>query len=80
MITGSEISCPIMVVDKSRFSSAPIDVRGEAQFAERLDVVGDRQPLFAGSDQRGIGRLGQSLLRALLRNGDRLEPDVTGHG
>ena len=55
-------------------------MRRETQLTERLDVVGDGQPFFAGGHQRGIGRLGQSPLRAFLRDGNRLEPDVTSHG
>ena len=41
------------------------DVRGEAELAERLDVVGERQALLAAGEQRGVDRLGQPLLGAL---------------
>ena len=79
IITGSEISCPITVVARSRFSMRADDVRREAELAERVDVVGDRDALLAGGDQRAVDRLGQPLLRALLGDGDGFEPDVAGH-
>ncbi len=55
------------------------DMRREAELVERLDIVGDAQPLLAGGDQRGVDRLRQPPFRALLRDGDRLGPDVTSH-
>ncbi len=55
------------------------DVRGEPQFGERLDIVGVGQALLAAGQQGRVHRFGQVLLRALLRDGDGLEPDVTGH-
>ena len=77
--TGSEISCPITVVAQITLLRRTDDVRGEAELTERLDVVGDGQPLLAGGDQRAVDGLGQPLLRALLGDGDGFEPDVAGH-
>ncbi|PQM46519.1 hypothetical protein C1Y40_03306 [Mycobacterium talmoniae] len=62
------------------FGRRPDHVRGETEFAERLHVVGDGHPFFAGGDQRGVRRLRQSLFRPLLGDGDGFEPDVTSHG
>ena len=64
--TGSEISCPITVVDKSRFSVAPITCGANPELTERLDVVGDGDALLAGREQRAVDGFGQPLLRALL--------------
>jgi hypothetical protein len=58
----------------------PDHMRRETQLTERLDIVGDGHPFFAGGHQRGIDRFRQSPFRPLLRDGDRLKPDVTAHG
>ena len=50
----------------------------EAEFGERVDVVGDRHAFLAGRQQRGVYRLGQPPLGDLLRECDGLEPCV-GH-
>ena len=51
-------------------------VRGEAQLAERGDVVLDRDAALGAGDQRAVDRLGQALLGPPLGLGHRLEPLV----
>src|SRR6478609_9132016 len=55
------------------------DVRGETELSERLDVVGGCEPLFAGGDERGVDRLRQSLLGALLRDCNGFKPCGASH-
>ena len=57
----------------------PGDVRGEAQFGERRDVVVDRQAALRARDQRAVDTLGQPLRSAALSLGDGLEPTGSGH-
>ena len=49
------------------------------EFTEGVDVVGNCDAALAGGDQRAVDGFRQSLLRALLRDGDGLEPLFTGH-
>ena len=58
----------------------PDDMGREPRFAECFDVAIDGQALFATRDQRAVDGLGQSLLRAFLRDGYRLEPLIACHG
>ena len=55
------------------------DVRREPELAEGVDIVGDRDPLLTGGDERSLDRLGQPLARPLLGNRDRLEPGFSCH-
>ncbi len=80
MITGSEISCPITVVDRSRLSSAPTTCGAKPSSPNASTLSATVRPFSLAGDQRGVDRLGQPLLRAPLRDGDRLEPGITGHG
>jgi hypothetical protein len=54
------------------------DMRREAQFPERLDIVLERQALLGPGPDRHVHRLWEPTLRASLRLGDRLEP-TSGH-
>ena len=54
-------------------------MRCETQLTECLDIVGVGQPLLTAGQQRGLHRFRESLLRALLGDGDGFEPGVSSH-
>ena len=72
--TGSEICCPITVVVRSRCGGSAADVRGEAELAERGDVVGERQPASEPATSAEYTDFGQAPLGPPLGHRHRLEP------
>ena len=78
--TGSEISCPITVVDRSRFSIAPMTCGAKPSSPNASTLSATVMPFSLAATSATVDGFRQPLLRPLLGDGDRLEPLVAGHG
>src|SRR5260370_24198118 len=68
MITGSEISCPITVVDRSRFSNAPITCGAKPSWANASTLSATVTPLSLAATSELYTDFGSRFLAASWQN------------